>query len=456
MYTYSKLMIVFALPLLFFLTLFHALHSVQAAEFTVTNNNDSGAGSLREAIDNANQTASADNITFDPSLNGQTIVLTSGALVISHALTIDASNLQNRVRVSGNDNSRVFYINNSGNVTMTNLVIADGTTLPFIGFSCKNLCGGGILVESDGQLTLVDSIVTENYASSGGGISSGGTLSLFNSQIVDNETLYDGAGLRLSGNTTIQSSDIISNTSNGVGGGGIYAETSESINVLSSTIAHNNTTGSGGGIYSYNPISMIIEGSTIANNVATNDGGGVYIASSFLSISAVDIRNSTISTNEGGGNGGAINSAVEFSGTLALTLTNGTISGNSSGVAIFADGTSTMTHMIRNTMIVNSTAVNCVNVTGNSYNLADDNSCDGFRQGDARLGPLTDNGGSTLTHVPLAGSMAMGRGETAVCQTDPINGIDQRGEPRAPEKCDIGATEVEDILLIYSPLIVKN
>ena len=53
---------------------------------TVTNNLDSGAGSLRDTIA---ASRSGDLINFDPSLNGQTIILTSGELAISWSLDIE-------------------------------------------------------------------------------------------------------------------------------------------------------------------------------------------------------------------------------------------------------------------------------------------------------------------------------------------------------------------------------
>ncbi len=52
----------------------------------VTDNHDSGPGSLRQAILDAH---SGDTVTFAPSLRGQVITLTSGELTVSKNLTID-------------------------------------------------------------------------------------------------------------------------------------------------------------------------------------------------------------------------------------------------------------------------------------------------------------------------------------------------------------------------------
>src|SRR5437016_14607674 len=57
-----------------------------AATFTVSNTSDSGAGSLRQAILNANATPGADEIIF-AQLHG-TITLTSGQLDITDDLII--------------------------------------------------------------------------------------------------------------------------------------------------------------------------------------------------------------------------------------------------------------------------------------------------------------------------------------------------------------------------------
>ena len=63
-----------------------------ASTITVTNTNDSGAGSLRQAIANA---TSGDTIKFAPSLAGQTVTLAS-TINIQKGITIDGTGLDPR------------------------------------------------------------------------------------------------------------------------------------------------------------------------------------------------------------------------------------------------------------------------------------------------------------------------------------------------------------------------
>src|SRR4029450_3430467 len=61
-----------------------------AATFTVTNTNDTGAGSLRQAIDDANGTPGADTIAFNiPGAGGHTLTPQSLLPTIIEAVTID-------------------------------------------------------------------------------------------------------------------------------------------------------------------------------------------------------------------------------------------------------------------------------------------------------------------------------------------------------------------------------
>ena len=142
----------------------------------MTNTNDSGAGSLRQAVLDANGAAFATAIGFnipgaDPGCSGGscTITLTSGELVVSKDLTI-AGPAANQLTISGNNSSRVFNVQ-SGQVSIGKLTIANGST--------ASPGGAGML--NSANLTLTDCIVsTNNTTSAGGGITttSGTTISI--------------------------------------------------------------------------------------------------------------------------------------------------------------------------------------------------------------------------------------------------------------------------------------
>src|SRR5437588_3183209 len=124
-----------------------------AATLTVTTNNDSGAGSLRQAIADA---ASGDTINF--SVSG-TIYLTSGELLITNSVAIGGTNLG----VSGNNQSRVFEIGSNASVSMAGLTIHSGHASDFT--SGADATGGGIY--NSGALTLSNCTLINNRAGAG-------------------------------------------------------------------------------------------------------------------------------------------------------------------------------------------------------------------------------------------------------------------------------------------------
>jgi hypothetical protein len=137
---------------------------VHATTITVVNGNDSGPGSLRQAILNA---LSGDTINFAASVT--TVTLTSGELVIDKNLTITGPGA-NRLTVQVNANVisvRVFNINSSTvTVSISGITISNG-------FAQDGPGGGGIL--SAGVLTLTDCTISGNFTGSQfGGILGGG------------------------------------------------------------------------------------------------------------------------------------------------------------------------------------------------------------------------------------------------------------------------------------------
>lgn len=239
--------------------------------------------------------------------------------------------------------------------------------------------GGGIL--NDGMLSLTRSLVSGNQAWVGGGIFAGGELTLFESTIERN-TAQDGAGLfNYAGEATMFRSTISSNTASAVGGGIVI--TGGSLAATNSTVS-GNTASRGGGIY-YELGSLHLHSSTVSANGASLWGGGIQ-------------------------------------GDVVTTFT------------------------IQNTIVADNAGGDCGGVlpTSNGHNLDGDGSCGLTGTGDLSatdplLGPLSHNGGRTLTHALLPGSPAIDAGDNEDCPFD-----DQRGLYRpAGSGCDIGAFEAD-------------
>jgi predicted outer membrane repeat protein len=174
---------------------------------TVTNNLDSGHGSLRYEIAHAQN---RDTIVFAPSLDGKTITLTSGELdITAKSLTIDGPGA-NELAVSGGNTSRVFEVAAASSVTLNGLTISNGYSLE----------GGGIL--NAGRITVTGCTVSGNYATnSGGGIYNTGTLTVSDCNLFGNIAVYDGGGgIFNAGTLTVNGGDVSLNRAGA--GGGIY------------------------------------------------------------------------------------------------------------------------------------------------------------------------------------------------------------------------------------------
>ena len=199
-------------------------HALVAPVVTVTNTDDAGAGSLRQAILDAPDGAV---IQFDAGIAGKTIVLSTGDLDIDKTLIIEGP-LPAGTTISGGLTSRVFLVEPTGNVVLRNLSIVDG----------REKFGGGMVVE--GSATLDHSLVANNETDelAGGGIlvRDNAELTLVNSTVSGNVTPGLGGGIFSNGNISLRNSTIAFNVS--TGGGGVYAFDG-SLSVRNSIIAHN-------------------------------------------------------------------------------------------------------------------------------------------------------------------------------------------------------------------------
>ncbi len=240
-----------------------------AATWTVTNCNDSGAGSLRAAVASA---ASGDAIGFDLSPACSTITLTSGEVEIANSVTISGPGA-NVLAVSGGNASRVFQVDSGVTANISGLTIENGQIE-------GDLTPGGSGILNSGTLTLSNSTVADNVnGGGGGGIANGGDLTIIDSTVAGNSALGvgdgdagSGGGIGNQGNLTVSNSTISGNT--GLAGGGIFnlANFGANLSITNSTVVGNTATDggdSGGGVYDGGdggPGGAILKATIVAEN----------------------------------------------------------------------------------------------------------------------------------------------------------------------------------------------
>lgn len=191
-----------------------------AVTFIVTNLNDSGPGSLRQAITDANATLGLDTIAFSSTVRG-TITLTTGQIQITDALTLNGPGA-NVLAISGNNTSRIFQLTDVMNgkvLTINQLTLKNANT------SGANV--GGAVYGAKSLLTVNNCMLNDNNANEGGAIyMNGGALTINNSALIANQGRYVGGGIR-GYNTVIRvnNSTLAYNVASGSpGGGGIYTQ----------------------------------------------------------------------------------------------------------------------------------------------------------------------------------------------------------------------------------------
>ncbi|MEH2383464.1 MAG: hypothetical protein V7K27_32020 [Nostoc sp.] len=284
------------------------------ATFTVTNTNNSGAGSLRQEILDANALSGKDIINFGGLFNdglAHPISLTGSGLSITDDLTIQGTN-PNLLTIKDDSASRVFDITSGVTSAINGLTITN---------KYSGTAGGGA-ISNEGVFTLSNSIVTGNTANDGGGIYNTGTLTVNHSTISEN-TATEGGGIFNEASLTLNFSTITRNTA--VDGGGI--ENSYS-NATITTVNYGTITGNtaehAGGID--NSGSITLNHSSITHNTASDDGGAILNSGS-LSVNYSNISSNIVkvsgSPDSFSGSGGGI---FNYSGSL--TLNHSTINDN--------------------------------------------------------------------------------------------------------------------------------
>ncbi len=326
------------------------------------------------------------------------------------------------------------------------------------------------------------------------GVRSGAAVSVSSSTISGNTAADDGGGLQIvdvqddGSSFTLSDSSVMGNTSGDLGAG-VYllrigsGTSTATATIVRTTVDGNTANGYGGGIAINDPgaettgqPTVLIDSSTVSNNTTPYGGGGIHVRrTSNGALAVVTILNTTVSGNDAQLGGGVDTAAGQYGlfggpgvpyipgpDLLNTVISHSTIADNSAhtsaGVAANA-GDHTLT--IENSILSGGSTNN-----GNTpddldpsptftltYSLVQNPRAgtvipagSGNLTGvDPKLGPLANNGGTTLTRLVSPGSPAYNAGNPAFTGAGLL---DQRGQARVYQVVDMGAVEWHPALAV--------
>lgn len=362
--------------------------SAGAATFTVTNTNDSGPGSLRQAILDAEASAGPDDIQFNLTGCPCTILLTtefdgtSSLPTITDSLSILGPGAD-LFTIDGNGAAlanRIFHIYNPFDpftVDIMGLTVANGNP--------SGTSGGALWTRSMATVNIDSCVIRDNSAAD----NCGGAL--YNSQ---------GATVNITNST------LSGNNSGFTGGGGVCNDIDSTVNMTNSTLTDNSTEANGGAVLASGNNSLVtLLNTTVVENRADEDatdppanGGGLNADMSGV----IRVKNSIVADNIDARTGTGNNCGTDNGGTIVSEGFNSE-SGTDCG---FTN-------------------------TGDAQNE------------DALLGALNLNGGTVPNFQLMEGSPAIDTGDNNGCPTEdtrettrPLDGLAD-----GTAVCDKGATE---------------
>jgi predicted outer membrane repeat protein len=419
-----------------------AIHTTEEVTLTVENcqfnNNVSRGGGAIFVRDRSTLTVT--NSKFD-SNDGATygdLEISGGAIgtLAKCNITLNGNEFTNNKGINGGAVYSIF-----SNLTVDNSTFLNNDSTPGgpLGSPDSSIAG---YTRGHGGAIFIDGASFPNdprfYVNWQNGDPVGGNIIIRNSWIEGNRAAGQGGGMFLFGypqdkvtieGSTIINNEVIKDNKGDALGGGVLAGPTE-LTIADTTFANNQSQQEGGGLWFTGESPVNITNSTFSGNKAQdndNTGVGGAIASRHWA-STTDVVNTTFVDNYAGSQGGAI-----FQGNKPISVENSIFDNNTVG-------NPSNTQQQTNVELIDGGG----NLQWSPNNPNEAKVTENITIANPLLGPLQNNGGSTLTHALLASSPAINAGNSTDAPT-----TDQRGIVR-DSRPDIGAYEF-DAKVVSSP-----
>lgn len=407
---------------------------LRALDVRIVNNQTNGGEGGGLALLGAGTQATLENTVIDNNrtLADPTIVRPGGGITLTAgtSLTMTGGSISNNVVDEGWGGA--IRAIDFGTLMLDGVAVDNNSALDATsGFA------GGIHTELAGEVSIVNSTISNNVAAvNGGGFRStgSGTVAITSSTVSGNSAFQGAGAYFLDAQVTLQSTSFEDNDAdNGPGaggGGGFWAAGSTVVDATAVDILNNTATVHGGGLMTSETASVTLTNSTVDGNSADFAGGINLVGDAALTLTGTVISKNESRTASGAGVVSQANATVDASDTQfldntsaaaggglwliggAATLERVTVSGNTAvtnGGGMTASGTSTT---ISNSTFSGNTAGNAGGGIAGGAGVTVTNTTISGNTG--RIGGgFGGFGPATLTNVTIAGNSGTDGGGAA-------------------------------------------
>ncbi|KGO06167.1 hypothetical protein NV36_04495, partial [Dokdonia donghaensis DSW-1] len=308
-------------------------------QLVVSNGNDDGPNSLRDAVAQANTLTGVNTITFNGNF---VITLTSGEIEITEDIIITGNGTTGTIIDGASNNARLFNITGGASSTITMITFRN---------AIEAGDGGAIALSNAGLITISDCDFTNNTAGGSGGggaiASTDSDLTIMSSSFIGNAaTGAGGSGGAVyqatSGLLTIEGSLFSENTA--IRAGGAVEVDSNGDIIFNNLVFDTNTAGpspgNGGAFHITGEANSTITGGSANNNIAANEGGGFWNGTGLMTISDVDFENNSANGDDNGASGGGAifneggDITIDAASRIVGNFATGGTSGSGGGVLV--------------------------------------------------------------------------------------------------------------------------